>query len=212
MNNIADKYPTIVTFYTPTWKYKDYAMKMKEKSEELGLHFHGKEYKGTGDWLKNTTIKPKFIYESLCTLKRPILWIDADGSLYGLPEEVNNNCGYDFAARKKQGVPTNRDGRIWHVGTMYFNYSEASLRFVEEWVKRLDAGFDGSDELCLDILWKEKQGQFDLNTGDLSGQYFEMLREGINPTPKKDTIIAHRASKCTNKKMVMTKRKREGKC
>jgi len=206
MNDIADKYPTIITFYTPTWQYKEYALKMKEKCEELGLHFHSKEYESTGNWLKNTTIKPKFIYESMRTLKRPILWIDADGTLCGLPDELDNNCEYDFAARIKQ-IP---DNRVWHVGTLYFNYTEACLKFVEEWVARIDAGFDGSDELCLDILWKEKHTQYELNTGKLSGQYFEMLK-GLDSIPKPDTIIAHRASGCTNKRMVMAKRKKDGK-
>lgn len=204
---IDNRFPTVITFYTPTWEYATYAARLGQQCVDLGVPFYSKEYKPAENWLANTRIKPRFILESLQLLKRPVLWIDADGSLYKQPTYFVGNYPYDFAARRKQ-IP---DGRIWHVGTMFFNYTEKALTFLAAWNNLLDDNtFDGSDELCLDILWKEHSTEFGLATDDLPETYFEMYKT-INQTPRSDTVIAHRASQCSNKKATMNELRQRGK-
>lgn len=188
----AVQYPTVVTFYTPTWEYPQYAARMKSMCENLGLLFYAKEYDNTGQWIMNTAIKPHFIQHALTLLKRPILWIDADGSLLKVPEIFKAPYPFDFAARKQHG----KTEREWHVGTMYFNYTPDTVAFVNDWVEMVKK-FPASDEGALDLLWKQGGGS-KLTTSDIPPTYFEMLRH-TGQQPRSDTVIAHRASRCPNK-------------
>lgn len=196
---MTNPYPTVISFYTPSWEYSKYAIKLKKNCRRLGLLHHIVEKPDTGNWLENTRIKPRFIYEALQELKRPVLWIDVDGSILRKPDLLKE-YPYDFAARPKP----KGHSRIWHVGTMFFNYTEPCLNFLRIWNERIDNG-RGSDELNLDILWKQKKDELNLRTGELPPPYFEMLKRLEQP-PAAGTIVAHRASKCPNK-MEMKRRK-----
>lgn len=188
-----NNYPIIISFYTNTWEYPNYAKKMKLSCEKLGLEHYIVEEKDTGNWLKNTAKKPSFIYKTLQHFQTPLLWIDVDGSILKKPELLKN-CDFDFAARKKDS----KQSRVWHVGTMFFNYTEPSLNFLKLWNERMET-VDSSDELCLDIIWKEQSDIIKkLSVKELPKEYFEMLRQ-LNHTPSKETIICHRASKGESK-------------
>lgn len=190
---VESPYPTIITFYTNTWEYKTYAMKMQKDCKKFNLQFYSKEYPTTGHWILNTAIKPRFILETLLELKRPVLWIDADGTLWRKPDHLIKNFHYDFAARRQN----NPSGRQWHVGTLYFNYTEASINFLKLWVESCEQN-PGSDEGALDLVWKNKQDELSLRSNELPETYFEMfVKLDQKPLPK--TVISHRASRCPNK-------------
>lgn len=196
MNN---QYPVIISFYTNTWEYPKYAELMKKSCERLKLEYHIKEMPDTKNWLNNTRIKPKFILDSLKELKKPVLWIDVDGTLRKRPDLLKG-CKYDFAARPKP----KGQSRIWHVGTMFFNYTDKCLNFFDAWLNEIEQT-RGSDELCLDRVWKRDASKFGLKTMKLPSEYFEMLKN-INQVPSSNTVICHRASLCENK-LEMKKRK-----
>ncbi len=194
------EYPTIISFYTRNWEYPEYAKKMKRSCVQLGLEHHIVEKQNTGNWLKNTAIKPHFILEALQELKRPVLWIDVDGSILKRPELLKSGYPHDFAARRM----AEHRSRIWQVGTMYFNYTEATLNFLNVWTSELPK-YRGSDEGALDIIWRSNPELVDtLSVGELPKEYFEMLR-GTGAVPSSDTIVCHRASK-DDSKMEMKRR------
>jgi hypothetical protein len=191
---MKDDYPTVISFYTPDWEYPNYAHKMKDDCDRIGLHHHIVEKPDSKDWLKNTRMKPQFIYETLLELKRPVLWIDVDGSILNLPEIFKGDYPFDFAAKKK----SNLSDRIWHVGTMYFNYTPSALEFLEEWCEKI-VDDEWSDELSLDILWKKHSETKDsLRSSDIPRQYFKILNNH-NRQPEWDTVICHRASEGKSK-------------
>jgi hypothetical protein len=191
---MGDDYPTIISFYTQNWKYPSYATAMKRDCTRLGLQHHIVERADTRDWLKNTRLKPKFIYETLLELKRPVLWIDVDGSILKVPEIFKADYPFDFAAKKKSTTSE----RIWHVGTMYFNYTPSAMDFLKEWNDKI-VDEKWSDELSLDLLWKQhKESSTNLRTDELPVQYFKMLNANA-PDPNNDTVICHRASKGDSK-------------
>ena len=196
-------YPTIISFYTNTWKYPEYARDMKMSCDALKLESYIVERASTGDWLGNTRMKPAFIYETIKELKRPVLWIDVDGSIMGRPTLLKAGFPYDFAVRKT----ANENPRTWHVGTMYFNYTDACLYFLEEWNRRMK-GSRGSDDLILDMMWKENIEQIqNLRIKELPKEYFEMLKR-LDYKPSLSTLICHRAS-LEDSKMAMKKRNEE---
>lgn len=193
-------YPTVISFYTNNWEYPKYAHDMMKSCDKLGLEHYIVEKEDTGNYLKNTRIKPQFILEALNFLQTPVLWIDVDGSILRRPELFKEDYSYDFAARK---MAKHRD-RTWHVGTMYFKYNDNVLKFVERWAT-LALDKKASDELILDQMWRADDSTLHgLRIDSLPEPYFEMLRQ-LNQTPKSSTIICHRASK-SESKLAMKKR------
>lgn len=191
--------PTIVSFYTYNWKYPNYAKKMQIDCDRLGLKHHIVSLPDTGKWIDNTKRKPQFILDTLNELKRPVLWVDVDGTVYKRPEIFDESFDYDWAAKKKRAGRV----RVWHVGTMYFSYNDRVLAFLEEWIKEADKLKNSSDELALDILWKNQSDVVQAaKAGDLPDEYFQMLNPS-QPDALRHTVIGHRASEGDSKKKFM---------
>lgn len=192
-------HPTVISFYTPNWKYPEYAKKLQEKCEFLGLQHHILGITDQGDYLKNCCYKPKFIYESLKSLKTDVLWIDVDGDILKLPdlflEEKFNSI--DFAAKK---MNKNRS-RTWHVGTMWFNYTEAMLFFLEKWIELTG---DLSDESSLEQAWKLYGSS--IVTYDLPQEYFIIPKWHGNQN--KNAVVIHTISDGESKNKVLRERKK----
>jgi hypothetical protein len=178
--------PTIVSFYTNNWTYPLHALRLQQECKHLGLEYYIQELQDSGSWLMNTRMKTGFIRDTLNKLKKPILWIDVDGSILKLPSDIDFSV--DFAARKK------REGsdRIWHVGTMFFNYTAKSLELVERWY---NADIDGSDELAFEKVWNEG---WDGTCQNLPLNYFYISRK--NSDIPDDCVIFHRLSEDDSKK------------
>lgn len=195
-------YPTIITYYTQNWEYARYAELMKRDCIRLGLEHYIVEKETTGSWIKNTTMKPSFILEALEEVKRPVLWIDADGSIMHKPALLNEDYPHDFAARP---TPPNNP-RQWHVGTMYFKYNERALEFLKTWIARMEV-CKGTDELALDLMWKQNGPAVqNISAGELPATYFEFLKH-LHFKPAKSTIVCHRGSRDSDK-MAMKQRHR----
>ena len=199
-------YPTIISFYTDDWKYPEYADLLKADCERLGLEHHIKLRENTGKWINNTRAKPSFILEALKELKGPVLWIDVDGSIYEKPELMLEYTKYDMAPR-----PANyKWGRKWHVSTMYFNYTEKTIAFLEEWVARCEAAENISDELCLEYCWANEESiMHTMDIGELPVEYFDEYQD-LDNEPKDGTVVCVRFSLGDSKHKFLADR-RQGK-
>jgi len=182
---------TVVSFYTANWEYPTHAARLARECESLGLAHHIVELPDTGSWLKNTRLKSKFIWETINELKSPILWIDVDGSIVKLPDQIDSSV--DFAARLKPSGAS----RIWHVGTMFFNWTPKSIELVSRWNDCADAG---SDELAFENVWREG---WDGRYQNLPETYFRIQHRN-KPVPS-DTVIFHRLSQDSSKKQFFKK-------
>ena len=193
-------YPTVISYYTHTWKYPNYAKKMQVACKNLGVECHIVPMPDTG-WIDNTKKKPKFILDVLKELKRPVLWIDVDGTLYKTPDLFVGGYEYDWAAKRKRSS----SDRTWHVGTMYFAYNPRVIRFIEAWVDEADK-MDGSDELALEMLWRKQEPVVtELVIDELPVEYFQMLNAN-QPDALRNTVIGHRASDGDSKRNYMKKK------
>lgn len=185
---------TVISFYTNTWDYPKYADKLKEQCDNLGLSHKIEKLPDTGDWLNNTKMKPKFILDSLEAIKGPVLWIDVDGSLLRYPKFIVDRIDtMDFMMKLK----ARGQKRMFHVGTMFFNYTPQCLNFLHDWVNHCESSY-ASDELHLDNLWKVYKDKIKLRWCDLPIDYFFML-PALTDIPPDNTVICHRASKCKSK-------------
>lgn len=168
----------LISFYTEDWLYPYYAMSLKKDCEDLKIPHIIEKLPTTGSYLKNTCMKPQFILDKLKELKKPVLWVDCDGSVLRPPIFSTN---FDFAAKRK----AKSSGRTWHVGTMWFNYTPAMIKFIEEWIKNT-GGI--SDESSLEKTWKDIGSS--ITTMDVPKDYFVILKKGQKP----HGTICHRIS------------------
>lgn len=180
--------PLIVSFYTNDWEYPEHAKRLKKECEALGLEYRIEERPSAGGYLQNTCLKPFFIRDMLEQERRPVLWIDVDGSICAVPKFFRN-LAVDFAAKRMSA----QRKRTWHVGTMYFNYTPATLSFVNRWC---ELSGPMSDESALESLWRETPN---ITTSDIPPEYFELAigRWQRNPA----TVIYHRISDSESKRL-----------
>lgn len=177
---------TVISFYTQDWKYPQFARRLIHDCHCLDIPHRIEERLSTGSYLRNTCMKPKFIWEKLIELKSPILWIDCDGSLCERPTFFDGlDC--DMAAKR---MPPARV-RTWHVGTLWLNYTPAVMSFMERWMKNTGAI---SDESALEKTWREQP----INVVDIPPEYFVILQRGKLPRP--GDVICHRISEGDAKK------------
>lgn len=183
-------YPTIISYFTKDWKYEMYSKQMIQSCKQLNLDYHIVHRKSQNGYLKNCRMKPYFILESLKELKRPVLWIDVDGDILK-PPEFFKGLDVDFAAKKM------REGRkrTWHVGTMWFNYNEKVLEFIDKWIYYTENSC--SDEEGLDRFWNVHSES--IKTVDIPPEYFFIKRREHKPIPK-NTVIFHRISNGEDKR------------
>lgn len=180
-------YPTIVSFYTQDWLYPQHAKRLRRECLNLELDCRIKEKPSQNGYIQNCCIKPFFIRECLQELKKPVLWIDVDGSIIAKPDFFLDT-DWDFQARRMRPPRT----RLYHVGTMWFNYNDQVLEFVDEWCRRTG---DMTDESSLDQTFKFKQ--WELRHRDIPEEYFKILRR---ENEVKDGVIFHRLSNSESKR------------
>lgn len=191
------EYPVIISYFTNDWEYPKYAREMIEQCESLGLEHRIVERPTQNSYLKNCRMKPTFIKESLNILQRPVLWIDVDGCILQRPKFFTN-LDADFAAKKMK----KERARTWHVGTMWFNYNEKTMAFIDKWIEYTENSC--SDEEGLDRYWN-KENHESLITMDIPENYFIILTKH-NKTPPKNSVICHRISTGADK--MKSKRKK----
>ena len=151
-------YPTIISFYTTDWEYPQHAERLKRECDHLGLSHIIREYPSSG-YLQNCQKKPYFIREVINEIKSPVLWIDVDASIYKLPDHfVNLDADVSL---KSMILPRDRS---WHVGTMWFNYTQNTLDLLDLWCNKVTSynshiklTGDHSDESALNELYKENK-------------------------------------------------------
>lgn len=192
---------TVISFYTNNWEYPAYAEKLRQQCDKFNLKHHIQLLPDTGDWLKNTKLKPQFILDAILQVKGPVLWIDVDGSLLAPPTFILDRMHtMDFMVKLKP----NGHKRKFHVGTMFFNNTESSIYFLKDWISECEKSY-ASDELHLDNLWKRFGDEYTMKWCDIPKEYFVMLKNNTDKPPY-DTVICHRESNGTSKRNLKAKR------
>ena len=178
----------IISFYTPDWEYPRYADLLRRDCDRLGLDHHIVEKPSTNSYVKNCQIKAFFIRDTLEEFRCPVLWIDADGSLIRSPELLMSPdiLDHDIAGNHPKDAPH----RV-HVGSIWFNYTNNTRKFVDTWCGGIerknpldDAAFNGTWDLMKN----------EIKFFALPPAYFYILKNHDDPVPN-DVYIVHRLSK-----------------
>jgi hypothetical protein len=177
---------TVISFYTPDWDYPKYAKQLQEDCKKLGLTYHIVEKSSENNYVKNCNMKPFFIKDMLQFFKGPVLWIDADGGIESRPELLlaDNIKNFDVAGNRSL-----KDSNRIHVGSIWFNYTEPAVQFVNAWCDAIIKS--GIDDAVFNSVWQEFSSG--LTFYELPPEYFVILNTPQSPVPDGSCII-HRLS------------------
>lgn len=178
---------TVISFYTPDWRYSEFAEHLQEDCKRLGLSCSIELRDSKNNYVKNCNIKPEYIKEKLLELKSPVIWVDVDGSIIKFPELMINAgiVGYDIAANQVINNPE----RI-HVGSFFLNYSPKVLEFVDCWIQEIERK-SGIDDAAFNGTWNQYKNN--LKFLKLPDNYFVILPQP-DTLPPDGAVIVHRLS------------------
>lgn len=171
------KMPYVVSFYTAD--YAQHARRLEQELKKLKLNYQITKLEPIGEWIDNTRLKGKLVYEALMREQRDVLWVDVDSSVHKEPK-MFDALDADFAAWPKVNPE-----RPWSVGHMWFNYTKKGIELCKAWAKWCEQAPQGvSDEWALAKACEEVQG---VKTHNLPRTYF-------SSEITKDTVLSYRLS------------------
>jgi hypothetical protein len=165
--------------------------------KQLNLNYDIAYPPDAGHWLANTQLKPVIIKEMLLKHKQPLVYIDADATVEYYPTVFDTLQDYDIGVHyfdwyKFWKNQENNPKREILGGTIYFNYNEKVLEFMDEWIK-LTTGYL-NDMLSLNVVlprWEQKLKIFNLPI-----EYIAICKTNQPPDwIKNPCIIHHQASR-----------------
>ena len=150
-----------------------------------------------GDWDKNTRYKAQFLKEMLLKHKQPIVFLDADATIeqYPILFDTLLTSDYDF------GVHYFNDDYFWHhimnsdkrttlSGTIFLNYNEKVLKFLDEWISENPKHLDILEQKVMQLIIEKNQ--HGMKICDLPIQYVAIAkRQDIVPGFIQNPIIIH---------------------
>lgn len=140
--------PLVISYYTPT--YAEHAQRLMADCRRVGVPYRIEPAEDRGAWIDNCRYKGEFVWQALREAQRPVLWIDADGSLREFPELLALPQGQiDFRARRH----STRSERPWHVGSLWLNNTPGGRLLAGTWAEACRRGA-GSDEQALTDTWR----------------------------------------------------------
>ena len=152
-----------------------------------------------GSWEANIQYKPLFIKQMLLKHKESIVSLDADATVERYPELFDKLKDYDIAYYELDWYKfwKNQEGNSKREvlgGTIYFNYNEKILQFIEEWIieQKKNGGWAQKNMQKVLERWKDK-----LNVYILPIEYCAIVkvRDKVPNFIKNPCIIHHQISR-----------------
>lgn len=174
--------PVVISFYTNATSYEDRARELIASIEKIGgIDYYVIGIDSTGSWETNCSIKPSFILHCLHELQRPVLWVDADAQLNGIPRVPDV---FDFAVHRY-------DGWEFASGTVYFNYNERALGLLNSWIELSQLKPLIWDQMLLDEAWARYTQKNVLVTGWLPEAYTHIFDSHVAGAAGEAPVITH---------------------
>ena len=152
-----------------------------------------------GSWQRNTHIKAKIIKDMLIKHKQSVVFLDADATIERYPELLYkledydisyHSFDFDFYWHHNEGSPR----REVLSGTLYLNYNEKVLKFLDEWIEmnKINTQWEQKN---LQAILKKWEGRLKIYPLPLS--YIAIVKGGdrVPDFIKNPYIIHHQASR-----------------
>lgn len=122
-----------ISFYSNrsgTNYYSTMYERMKSRLDELDATYHIEELESKDNYMLNCLMKPQFILDCIKKFDEPLVWVDIDCTVNQLPDEFDSvETDIAFALRE-------HDNQTPHSALLFFNNTEKSIAFLEEWIKK----------------------------------------------------------------------------
>lgn len=197
--------PTIVSFYTPGNDENYYAInavRLAQECEDLGLHTDIAEINfNNRPWEQVLKEKPRVILKAMNRVRKPVLWIDVDGSILQQPVFIQQLLervpDVDFAGVVK--FP--EKGRPFYMGCSFWNDTDGARQFLEQWHE--EYAKEESEELSFGRAFNTVKPS--LKWEPLPREYMQI--DGRDPITKRSVVI-HRLSKGETKRAFYARKQR----
>jgi len=150
-----DKNPSESTYYSTC--AANLAKQLSSYGYEYSFDYINFDKEGLdSSYLKLNMIKPSFILKKIKELNTGVIWIDADCSIVKpITEFKNLPNDFDLAYGIRE-----HDNINPHAAVLYFNKTENSIKFLQEWetlnnIKVKDPNYDCSEHCTLIDLLRE---------------------------------------------------------
>lgn len=137
--------PLVISFYTENSPYQLEAMSLIASCNTYGIEAEVDGIPSEGSWERNCAIKPFFIRKKLLEKKRPIFWVDADAVFKKKPD-FSSMYHSDLAFREMKRFSDDRRFKYFS-GSLFLNYTQRGLDFVEKWCKHCQVRIDKKEDL-----------------------------------------------------------------
>ncbi len=148
-----------------------------------------------GNWQKNTHYKAKFCRKMLLKHKQPVIFLDADATIEQYPKLFEELENYDISFHELDWYKfwrneIGKDKREVLSGTLYLNYTENTLKFIDDWISENNKSTNWEQRNMQKILegeWKNK-----LKIYPLPIEYIAIIKyNGEIPNYIKNPVIIH---------------------
>ena len=179
----------VVSMYTVGTPYEEEVNNLEESALKFKVPHEIYAVPDKGKWERNTHQKVGVIRDALNKYKKPVVWTDADSVFEQFPK-LFNKLSCDISAHKIVQ---------WNEilsGTVYFDYNDTVLGFLDEWEEMNDAG-EGPDAPNMQFLIETRE---DLIYEVLPAEYVKIFD---NPHQRvTDPVIVHNQASRRLKKLV----------
>ena len=142
-----------------------------------------------GSWINNVQHKPIFLKNMLLKHKCPIVSLDADATIEKNPVLFETLTDYDMAFHYldwRMWYRKNYDKKELLGGTMYLNYNDKVLKFLDRWIIKQSEKIEYAQKVLQPLI---------LNNTDLKIYELPLTYCFINcarfPKIKKEAVIIH---------------------
>ena len=180
--------PAVVSFYTDDQIYREHAERLRRSLVNLGMaDQYVVKIPPFQSWYDACAFKPLVVRYHLQTLKRPVLWVDADATVQRQIDDISWKA-FDFGIHRFRG---------WQFssGTTYFNNTPAAHRLVDRWVELSLMKPLLWDQLCLQQAYHEVAAEGPIAAGWLPREYLEIFDNPVGPKPENPAIVHFQASR-----------------
>lgn len=126
-------FPLVVSFYTENTLYQMEVQNLIASCIHWGLEHCIEGIPSFGSWEFNCGYKPFFLLKKLLALKRPLLWVDADGMFVKKPEKIDAFSA-DLSVRINDDCPEGHLSKVIS-STVYVNHTEGGYQLLRFWAE-----------------------------------------------------------------------------
>ena len=126
-------FPTVISFYTMQTPYEEEVKNLVASCDKFGLEHKIEGVPSFGTWELNCAYKPFFIYKMVNELKRPVLWVDADGVFKKAPSLIDA-FESDVAVRINPACPEDDPSKVIS-STIFINSTQEAALLLRAWMQ-----------------------------------------------------------------------------